>query len=735
MITVVLAAAALATGQEPQPEATGPVSVPPPAATGVTAEQDTTANEPSPTPLAGDLRAAPTTPSGSGVIRYDPSFFASFNPNTAGDMILRLPGFALDTGADVRGFAGAAGNVLIDGSRPTSKQDNLEGMLRRIPASQVDHIDLIRGGAPGIDMQGQTVIANIVMKKGAGATGLLAASDQFVYDGRNLPAVRAELRKKWDNGRAIELAGVVGRFQDDGAGDGFRIRTDAAGNLLEQSDVETEGTGTQALFNGAFDTPLAGGKFRINGQILIQPFDYTEADTLTFPTPGFLSTEVFSEDRFETEAGVRWERPLNAKTNLEALFIQQYNKSDIADHFFNLNEDVTFKESDTLGETIGRAVLRYKHDDKLQGEASVEGAYNFLEAATDLVVDGTPIPLPAGNVKVEELRGEAAAQATWRPNPKLQLEAGMRFEISTISSNERLANGEMLTKEKTLTYPKPRAVLTWSPNAENQLRFRVEREVGQLDFRDFVANSDIAEGEGSVRSGNTDLVPQRAWVGEVAYERRFWGSGAAVVTLRHSIIQDATDRVPLCIIDPLTEECELNAEGGIDFFDAPGNIGDGRETDLLLSLTLPLDKLGLKNAQIKGTGTFRHSEVTDPTTGETRRISGQHPFDYDLHFTHDLPKLKVNWGVDVYNRWTETYYRFNEVDRYALKTFVVLFAEWKPRSDLSLRTEVSNIGQRGFQRTITFYDGLRNGKEPLFIDDRQLDVGTTFYFRVRKTFG
>ena len=230
MITVVLAAAALVSGQETQPGATTPAVTAPPAATGATADQDTTANEPTPTPLAGQLRANPTGPSASGVIRYDPSFFAAFNPNTAGDMVLRLPGFALDTGAEVRGFAGAAGNVLIDGSRPTSKQDNLEGMLRRIPASQVDHIDLIRGGAPGIDMQGQTVIANVVLKKGAGATGLLAASDQFVYDGRNLPAVRAELRKKWDNGRAIELAAVVGKFQDDGAGDGFRIRTDAAGD-------------------------------------------------------------------------------------------------------------------------------------------------------------------------------------------------------------------------------------------------------------------------------------------------------------------------------------------------------------------------------------------------------------------------------------------------------------------------------------------------------------------------
>ncbi|MGH1558376.1 hypothetical protein ACRAWD_12570 [Caulobacter segnis] len=38
-------------------------------------------------------------------------------------------------------------------------------MLRRIAAPTVERIDLIRGGAPGIDMQGRTVMANIVLKR------------------------------------------------------------------------------------------------------------------------------------------------------------------------------------------------------------------------------------------------------------------------------------------------------------------------------------------------------------------------------------------------------------------------------------------------------------------------------------------------------------------------------------------------------------------------------------------
>ena len=55
---------------------------------------------------------------------YPASFFVS----TAAVLCIRharvLPGYEFsESDADVRGFAGAAGNVLIDGSRPAGKQD------------------------------------------------------------------------------------------------------------------------------------------------------------------------------------------------------------------------------------------------------------------------------------------------------------------------------------------------------------------------------------------------------------------------------------------------------------------------------------------------------------------------------------------------------------------------------------------------------------------------------------
>src|SRR3954468_12233306 len=87
------------------------------------------------------------------VSTYPAAFFADAHPATANDMIGRLPGFNLDNGSGARGFAGSGGNVVVYGKRPAAQSDILNSILSRIPANSVDHIELIRGGAPGIDMQ------------------------------------------------------------------------------------------------------------------------------------------------------------------------------------------------------------------------------------------------------------------------------------------------------------------------------------------------------------------------------------------------------------------------------------------------------------------------------------------------------------------------------------------------------------------------------------------------------
>ena len=96
-------------------------------------------------------------------VTYPAVFFQRYQPNTALDMVKQVPGFQLDDGGRLRGFGGAAGNILINDRRPSAKQDLLSAILARIPASYVERINLIRGQVQGVDLQGQTVVANIVL--------------------------------------------------------------------------------------------------------------------------------------------------------------------------------------------------------------------------------------------------------------------------------------------------------------------------------------------------------------------------------------------------------------------------------------------------------------------------------------------------------------------------------------------------------------------------------------------
>ena len=175
--------------------------------------------------------------------------------------------------------------------------------------------------------------------------------------------------------------------------------------------------------------------------------------------------------------------------------------------------------------------------------------------------------------------------------------------------------------------------------------------------------------------------------------------------------------------------------GGL--FDRPENIGDGTKDILALDLTLPLDRLGAKGALLKGNLTRRWSEVTDPTTMETRSQSALRGLDWNATFTWDMPQYNITWGVEAFGAFKETTYRYNLVYTRKLNTYVKPFIEYKPQPDLNIRLELPNATRRNLHETYAFYGGLRTaGAEATSVDDKRTNQtpGGTF-LRIRKTFG
>ena len=633
-------------------------------------------------------------------------------------MINRVPGFVLVTGGASRGFSDA-GNALIDGARPSSKNDDLESILRRLPASQVERIDVIRGGAPGIDMQGLALVADVVRRSGPSATGAVTVGDSWVTsDGRQAPRLRVEGSQRSD-GRTLEGSYAGSGFIDDSAGDGVRVRRDGAGQVIDSAVDKTKGDGVQHTLAGSYETPFEGGKLRVNGQIMLQKYLYNEIvdPALGAPPDSSTSRERDHQNREELELGGDYTRDLTSKLKTETVLLENVKGEDYLTLFDAPANDVTpadderFREQHTQTETVGRENLTWTASRRLVVEGGAEFAYNDLHSHTSYVVDAVPQVVPGAHVFVREYRGEAFAKATWTVTRTLVAELGFRLEVSDIGST-----GDVVL-DKRLVYPKPRLQLTWSPTAADQFRLRLEQEVSQLDFGDFVAASSLSTGQ--ILAGNPNLVPQQAKVAELTYERRFWGSGDVTLTFRHSQLTDVVDRAPI-----------FSADGP---YDAPANIGDGRKEELILTATVPLDRLGIKGGLLQPQVTARDSQVTDPTTHAQRPISGLRPYEGDLQFSQDLPKRHLTWGGDLFPGFTQRYYRFNQVETDTFDPLLTLYVEWKPKPDLSLKAQIDHIGTR-YNRRLTETDGVRGVDPILYAESRPLELGPFVNLRVRKSF-
>ncbi len=647
------------------------------------------------------------------VTSYPNEFFARMQPYSAFDMLGVVPGYTFSEGdADVRGFAAAGGNVLIDGARPVSKQETLETLLRRIPASTVESIELIRSGAPGVDMQGRTVLANVVRVRGAETRGSAEAGVGQFERGFEAPRVAGELSHR-RGAQRYELSGALYREWDDEHGVGDRPRMAPDGSLLRDVDYwQYEGAKIAELGAG-FDSTLGRGRLRVNGAYQHERFHADIIETQIAPDPGEEIGAEF-EDAVNAELGLHYERPLGGRLALEVFGIRRDADEDNGESSEEGDAYSLFREQLRVAESVLRTTLR-RSGERWTLEGGLEAALNTLESRTSLTENGIDVPLPSARVRVEEQRAEAVIAATWRMGPAWSLEAGLGVERSELSQS---GDSELT---KSFTYPKPRALLSWTPTEDDRLRLLIERDVGQLDFEDFASSASLSDG--TVTAGNPDLEPDRSWRVELVWERHFMqGAGAFVLALRHEEIEDLIDRIPV-------------TDGSGEVFDAVGNIGSGTRDELQVGIDLPLDRFGIADGLFKVSALWRRSEATDPATGTMRRISGDLPLEASVHYSQQLPFGSSRWGVDVTFETEEREYQFDRIQTDSLGTRLDLFAELRPRDGWIVRLDLKNLTDRPAVRSRDIYDGMRGSVPLAYTDVRTLRIGPYVELVVRKTFG
>lgn len=643
-----------------------------------------------------------------GVLVFTPDFFADQRPNTALDMVNRVPGFDLEDGSGGRGFEGAVGNTLINGSRPASKSDAGSSALNRIQASQVERIELIRGGAPGIDMQGFPVVVNVITRKTTSHEHILQTDGIFVEgSGRDIYGMRYQFTSRAGE-RVWSVVVADGIGMSDSNGPGRNVIRDGSGQILaDEAYVNDQYGGGQAIrLNWA--SPLFGGKIDATTRVGVS--DFQGFDLFTSPTSRRYETFESDEDQFEF--GVTYTRPLRTGLSLETRLIHEQNAFDNLSTFEETQGSVSdplgeFASTGDASESILRGLLRWEKSANLTFEGGGEVAYNMLDTVQALTIGGTNVPLPSASVKVEETRGELFGKGTWRISPTLSVEGGLRLESSTISQSGGADN------ERTFEFVKPRVQATWTPWANNQFRARFEREVGQLDFEDFAASADLSDDE--VLGGNVNLSPEERWLTEITYERRFLGDGVFSIGYRHDEIRNAIDRIPL--------------EDGLS---AVGNIGDGTLDRLSLNVVLPLDKAGISGGKFLFRNDWNHTRVTDPTTGRERSISGLRPSQPNVSFTQDIPSWKLNYRLTWLTMLKQYTYGPDQIFGFEGSDYFEAEIEYKPAPTWSIRAQLNVWDDFRVNRT-AFSD--RTEPRPIRLTEtRQIDPRTFLSVTVRKTF-
>jgi hypothetical protein len=633
------------------------------------------------------ITAATSTAAGDRV-SYDPGFFAGFKPQTALDMVRKVPGFSIDEGSNRRGFGGTAGNVLIDGARPSAKSQSLGDVLSQIPAKQVIRVELIRASTSA-EAAGQSVVVNVVRAPGAFGGVWDINLENSTASGRISPRGSASI-----NGRRgrTELRLGVERWMEQRPLAGSRTFTDAAGALTGYRIDDSPRTWRQAKINGALTTPLLGGTARANFEVRRWQFDLGITslgfNAANAPTGAF-DFKAFERQRTR-EIGADYERELGPlMVKLIALDTKRWyaNDEDVRDFAASgaLSGQTIQGRRNATEERIFRATASWPLNAKNRLEFGGESAFNALSTRLSLAQDTgaglRPIDLPSANVRVEEERREGFLTYTLTPTPKWTIESGVTVENSTISqSGDSRAQTE-------LTYWKPTVQVSRKFGARDNARVKFFRDVSQLDFGDFASSAAILDNR--VAAGNPDLRPQAKWRLEAAYDHRFGKKGAASVLIAREWIDDVVDVVP------------------VGAFDAVGNLGEGSAIGIEAKATLPLDGW-IKGAQLTVGGDLVRTEVTDPYTRRTRAISGENTWSANAGFRQDIAGGKYAWGVN-YERYDENvFYRRNETDANFESPWVSAFVRTTAVPGVTVELSGWNLADQTFKRQRAFSVPDRN---------------------------
>lgn len=423
-----------------------------------------------------------------GIRVFVPAYYLQFDPVTALDMVQQTPGFNPQEQSGGRGLAGVRINILINGKRPPPKGQSIWQQLSNRPYTSVTRIDLINTGATlGIDMQGYTQVANVILEDED--PNYFELSSQFNRSGdgdvlqRNERNTEMDLtgNLSWRQHDFSLRAGLMDRstrtpsdFVDiDPANPEQRIssqnQNDQTENYLQLSSIFNLQNESSLSVNAELNT-----RERISEPI---PVGGGTAAALAI-------SESFLNDRDFQEVSAEYLRPFGMRSDLMFAVVDsrniEVNESTFADEL----DLLSLKRNRESGETAARLRLTNNYSNNLTLRAIASSAFNYFEGNLRLFENGQLQTLAGSDSRVEEDRHSLALEADWNWKENWTLRGSLSGGIYAIETKDVSSNDQTEVKGlASIAYQlRDRTTITWESRYD----------IGQLSLSQFLASSSLS---------------------------------------------------------------------------------------------------------------------------------------------------------------------------------------------------------------------------------------------------
>ena len=663
---------------------------------------------------------APAATPVAGTRVFTPADFARFAPKTAYDMVSQVPGFTIRLPVEERGLGQASENLLINGQRIANKSGGASDQLQRIPAANVERIEIVDAATLGIaGLSGP--VANVIVKLAKTAGGQFEYSPHFrahyakpsllagsiSYTGQQGP-LDYTLSAKNEPGRGA-FGGPIYVYAPDGALSETRreVYHSEYEELNLQAKLGYDGPGSSIGNLTLAYTPYWNPSDQRDRRVLVSGEE--QSRTIRTELDGY-TADINADYEFAVGPG-----------RLKLIGVRHWEHEPLVENLvFNYDSSAApstgtrFGRDTRLGETILRSEYGWKAG-RNDLQLTLERAFNSLDqkgSLSELNADGelVEVDFPQGTGKVTEVRYEAMGTLSRALASNLDLQLAAGGEISHL---DRVDDDQTVRK---FFRPKGSASLAWRPAQGWDLSLKLRRHVGQISFYDFLAQPKLAEDREN--AGNPDLVPPQSWQvdGEIGRDLGAWGKTR--LRLFYRSVEDIIDYIPIG-----------EDEQGV------GNLPRADRLGFESISTFQMDPMGWTGAKVDLTLGHESTSVKDPLTGEKRPISGVRDKWANLRVRHDVPNTNWAWSAYAqYNHYGKYYYLTEIYHSLDLPLMLGGYVEHKDLHGLAVRLSVDNIIDSGHKVWRTVYTGYRDRTPLDYTLKQDQKVGPIFSLRIRGTF-